>query len=119
SALTRDYPMIMAVTLLYTVLITVTYLITDVLYVVVDPRVRIGQAQAAYTHGALHPVHHLHRRTRRAASRARRFVLARRRAALPAQPAGRGRPDRPRGHHRPGGRRQYFCAARLQHLQRH
>ena len=39
--------MIMAVTLLYTVLITVTYLITDVLYVVVDPRVRLGQAQGA------------------------------------------------------------------------
>jgi ABC-type dipeptide/oligopeptide/nickel transport system permease component len=42
SALTRDYPMIMAVTLLYTVLIAVTYLITDLLYVVVDPRVRLG-----------------------------------------------------------------------------
>jgi ABC-type dipeptide/oligopeptide/nickel transport system permease component len=42
SALTRDYPMIMAVTLLYTVLIAVTYLVTDLLYVVVDPRVRLG-----------------------------------------------------------------------------
>ena len=44
SALTRDYPMIMAITLLYTVLIAVTYLVTDLLYVVVDPRVRLGQA---------------------------------------------------------------------------
>jgi ABC-type dipeptide/oligopeptide/nickel transport system permease component len=32
----------MAVTLLYTVLIVVTYLVTDLLYVVVDPRVRLG-----------------------------------------------------------------------------
>lgn len=44
SAINHDYPMIMAVTLIYTVLISVTYLLTDVLYVVVDPRVRLGQA---------------------------------------------------------------------------
>jgi ABC-type dipeptide/oligopeptide/nickel transport system permease component len=42
SAISRDYPMIMAVTLLYTVLIAVTYLLTDLLYGVVDPRVRLG-----------------------------------------------------------------------------
>lgn len=47
SAISRDYPMIMAVTLLYTVLIAITYLITDLLYVVVDPRVRLDQAQGA------------------------------------------------------------------------
>ena len=47
SAVNRDYPMIMAVTLLYTVLIAVTYLVTDLLYTVVDPRVRLGQAQGA------------------------------------------------------------------------
>jgi ABC-type dipeptide/oligopeptide/nickel transport system permease component len=35
----------MAVTLLYTVLIAVTYLATDLLYVVVDPRVRLDQAR--------------------------------------------------------------------------
>jgi peptide/nickel transport system permease protein len=45
SATMRDYPMIMAVTLLYTVLIAVTYLVTDLLYVVVDPRVRLDQAR--------------------------------------------------------------------------
>jgi len=44
SAVTRDYPMIMAVTLLYTVLIAVTYLVTDMLYLIVDPRVRLGGA---------------------------------------------------------------------------
>lgn len=42
SAINRDYPMIMAVTLLYTVLIAVTYLVTDLLYMVVDPRVRLA-----------------------------------------------------------------------------
>lgn len=47
SAINRDYPMIMAVTLLYTVLIAVTYLVSDLLYTVVDPRVRLGQAQGA------------------------------------------------------------------------
>jgi peptide/nickel transport system permease protein len=40
SAITRDYPMIMAVTLLYAVLIAVTYLVSDILYLVADPRVR-------------------------------------------------------------------------------
>src|SRR5581483_12217073 len=42
SAVTRDYPMIMAVTLLYTVLIAVTYLVSDILYLVADPRVRLA-----------------------------------------------------------------------------
>jgi ABC-type dipeptide/oligopeptide/nickel transport system permease component len=35
----RDYPMIMATTLVWTVVITLTYLVTDVLYALVDPRV--------------------------------------------------------------------------------
>jgi len=35
----RDYPLIMATTLAWTVLITVTYLITDFIYAVIDPRV--------------------------------------------------------------------------------
>jgi ABC-type dipeptide/oligopeptide/nickel transport system permease component len=35
----RDYPMIMATTLVWTVVITLTYLITDLLYALVDPRV--------------------------------------------------------------------------------
>jgi peptide/nickel transport system permease protein len=42
SAINRDYPMIMAVTLIYTVLIALTYLVTDLLYMVVDPRVRLA-----------------------------------------------------------------------------
>lgn len=40
SIFERDYPMIMALTLLVAVLIGITYLITDLLYVLVDPRVR-------------------------------------------------------------------------------
>jgi peptide/nickel transport system permease protein len=35
----RDYPMIMATTLVWTVVITLTYLITDILYALIDPRV--------------------------------------------------------------------------------
>lgn len=35
----RDYPMIMVSTLLYTTVVTLTYLFTDLLYAVVDPRV--------------------------------------------------------------------------------
>ncbi len=40
SVFNRDYPMIMALTLLWCSLIAVTYLATDILYVVVDPRIR-------------------------------------------------------------------------------
>jgi len=40
STMTRDYPMIIGLTMLWAVLIAFTYLITDVLYVVIDPRVR-------------------------------------------------------------------------------
>ena len=40
STVDRDYPMIIGLTMLWAVLIAVTYLITDVLYVFVDPRVR-------------------------------------------------------------------------------
>jgi peptide/nickel transport system permease protein len=39
STVDRDYPLIIGLTMLWAVLIAVTYLITDVLYVVVDPRV--------------------------------------------------------------------------------
>jgi ABC-type dipeptide/oligopeptide/nickel transport system permease component len=35
----RDYPMIMASTMLWTAMITVTYLITDIVYAMIDPRV--------------------------------------------------------------------------------
>jgi ABC-type dipeptide/oligopeptide/nickel transport system permease component len=37
----RDYPMIMASTVIWTVLISVTYVVTDVLYSLIDPRVRL------------------------------------------------------------------------------
>ena len=38
----RDYPMIMACTLLWATLIALAFLITDILYSVVDPRVKLG-----------------------------------------------------------------------------
>jgi len=41
SALERDYPMIMALTLLFAALITVVYFVTDLFYAWIDPRVRI------------------------------------------------------------------------------
>ena len=42
SAQSRDYPMILALVLLIAVLWGVTYIITDVLYTVLDPRIRLG-----------------------------------------------------------------------------
>ena len=42
SIYNRDYPVIMALTLLWSVVIAVAYLITDISYAVVDPRVRLG-----------------------------------------------------------------------------
>ncbi len=41
STFDRDYPMIIGLVMLWAVLIAVTYLITDILYVVVDPRIRL------------------------------------------------------------------------------
>lgn len=41
STFDRDYPMIIGLTMLWAVLIAFTYLITDVLYVFVDPRIRL------------------------------------------------------------------------------
>jgi ABC-type dipeptide/oligopeptide/nickel transport system permease component len=40
STTQRDYPMIIGLMVLWCVLIAVTYLITDILYVLIDPRVR-------------------------------------------------------------------------------
>ena len=37
----RDYPMIMASTVIWTALISVTYMLTDVIYALIDPRVRL------------------------------------------------------------------------------
>lgn len=47
SILNRDYPMIMALVLLIAVLWGITYMITDILYTIVDPRVRITGARSA------------------------------------------------------------------------
>jgi ABC-type dipeptide/oligopeptide/nickel transport system permease component len=47
SAFQRDYPMIMALTLLYGALITMVYFITDLIYAWIDPRVRIGSRSVA------------------------------------------------------------------------
>jgi peptide/nickel transport system permease protein len=41
----RDYPMIMATTLVWTALISVTYLVTDLFYALIDPRVTFVRAQ--------------------------------------------------------------------------
>jgi peptide/nickel transport system permease protein len=45
SLFNRDYPMIMAVVLLIAVLWGITYMLTDILYVWIDPRVRITDTQ--------------------------------------------------------------------------
>jgi ABC-type dipeptide/oligopeptide/nickel transport system permease component len=42
STFNRDYPMIMALILLIALLWGVTYIITDLAYVALDPRVRLG-----------------------------------------------------------------------------
>jgi len=42
STFTRDYPMILALVLLIAALWGVTYLLTDILYTVLDPRIRLG-----------------------------------------------------------------------------
>jgi peptide/nickel transport system permease protein len=47
SAFQRDYPMIMALTLLYAALITVVYFVTDLVYAWIDPRVRIRGGERA------------------------------------------------------------------------
>lgn len=43
SILGHDYPMIMALLLLVAVVWSIVYLITDILYVIVDPRVRLDK----------------------------------------------------------------------------
>lgn len=44
SALVRDYPMIMAMAMIVAVMWGVMYLISDVLYVLIDPRIRLAGA---------------------------------------------------------------------------
>ena len=46
SALFRDYPMIMAMMLLVAVLWGATYIISDILYGLADPRMRVGGGEA-------------------------------------------------------------------------
>ena len=46
SILGRDYPMIMALMLLVAVVWSMVYLVTDILYTVVDPRVRLGKSRS-------------------------------------------------------------------------
>jgi ABC-type dipeptide/oligopeptide/nickel transport system permease component len=43
SILNRDYPMIMALLLLVAVVWSLVYLVTDILYAIIDPRVRLHQ----------------------------------------------------------------------------
>lgn len=47
SIQTRDYPMIMALVLMVAVLWGLTYILTDLLYTMVDPRIRVGQERSA------------------------------------------------------------------------
>jgi peptide/nickel transport system permease protein len=42
SIFSRDYPMIMATTLIGAVIFTVTFLLSDIAYTLVDPRIRLG-----------------------------------------------------------------------------
>jgi ABC-type dipeptide/oligopeptide/nickel transport system permease component len=46
SILNRDYPMIMALLLLVAVVWSLVYLVTDILYAVIDPRVRLNKKGA-------------------------------------------------------------------------
>ena len=47
SVTARDYPMIMALFLLIALLWGVTYLITDLAYTWIDPRIRLGGERAS------------------------------------------------------------------------
>ena len=46
SALNRDYPMIMAMAMMIALLWGIMYLISDVLYAIIDPRVRLASKAA-------------------------------------------------------------------------
>ena len=47
SIFNRDYPMIMGLVLLVALLWSLTYLITDILYSAIDPRIRLGETKGA------------------------------------------------------------------------
>ncbi len=42
SSSNRDYPLVLGITMFWAVLIALTYLVTDILYGIIDPRVRIS-----------------------------------------------------------------------------
>jgi oligopeptide transport system permease protein len=42
SITTNDYPVIMGLTILYSVMLTVVILVVDVLYGIIDPRIRLS-----------------------------------------------------------------------------
>jgi peptide/nickel transport system permease protein len=44
SSTTRDYPLVLGITIFWAILISITYFITDVLYGIIDPRVRITES---------------------------------------------------------------------------
>jgi ABC-type dipeptide/oligopeptide/nickel transport system permease component len=45
SSTNRDYPLVLGITMFWAVLISLTYLLTDILYGIIDPRVRIEEAR--------------------------------------------------------------------------
>ena len=44
SSTTRDYPLVLGITIFWAILISLTYFLTDVLYGIIDPRVRIAES---------------------------------------------------------------------------
>lgn len=45
ASFSRDYPLVLGITIFWSLLIAVTYFITDVLYGIIDPRVRLAEAE--------------------------------------------------------------------------
>ena len=47
SIMTNDYPTIMGLTIFYSFLLTVIILVVDILYGIIDPRIRLSDGQGA------------------------------------------------------------------------
>ncbi len=45
SSTNRDYPLVLGITMFWAVLISLTYLLTDILYGIIDPRVRVQEGR--------------------------------------------------------------------------
>ncbi|MGC9347179.1 MAG: ABC transporter permease [Anaerolineae bacterium] len=45
SSTNRDYPLVLGITIFWALLIALTYLLTDILYGIIDPRVRVTEKQ--------------------------------------------------------------------------